>query len=78
MALENAGISLYNFGMNAKQMVTELRGRGMSAKAISRAVGCSVVTVYCWQNYGAWPSEKYADKLRAVYERKAHGEDPRK
>lgn len=77
MALENVGISLYNFGMDAKRMVTELRGRGMSAKAICQAVGCSVVAVYSWQNYGTWPGKKYADKLRRLYERKVRGEDPR-
>ncbi len=57
-------------------MVTELR-KIMSAKEIRRAVGCSIVSVYSWQHYGIWPSRKYADKLKRLYERKMSDENSR-
>lgn len=61
---------MYNFRMDAKRMVTELRGLGMSVKQISRALGCRPVSIYAWQFYGVWPSRKYARKLTALYEEK--------
>ena len=63
--------------MDAKGMVTELR-KHMAAEEIRRAIGCSIVAVYSWQHYGGWPSRKYADKLKRLYEQKAGDENPRK